>query len=65
MKVKPIEQKAIATLIADEVSLGKNKKVYAKKGERVEVTVKNGEVLIARSLKTNEKFSVNKSNLIF
>lgn len=59
------EQKAMAILVADEVSLGKLKKVYAKAGERVEVTIKNADVLIAKSLRTNEKFSIKKSNLIF
>ena len=60
-----IEQKAMTILVADEVSLSKLKKVYAKAGERVEVTIKNADVLIARNIKTNEKFSIKKSNLIF
>ena len=55
----------MAILVADEVSLSKLKKVYAKAGERVEVTIKNADVLIARNIKTNEKFSIKKSNLIF
>ena len=51
-----------ATLRTDEVSLGKDKKVYGKKGDDVTIVNQRGHVVIAMDNRGN-KFPVLKENL--
>ena len=56
-----LQDKAMLLLTKDIVS-NKGKKVYAKAGERVEIISASGDAYTVRHTKTNEKFSINKSD---
>lgn len=59
-----MQDKVIARLASDEISLGKNKKVYGRKNEKVEAIITADKMVFVTHTITKEKFYVLKSNLI-